>query len=289
MPKEKILYYQGFTIFLILNPVHFRESFYILNNFRCLAFIKAHEIYLQMRLILFLVLILSVNHCTAQFNDSTTHHIKFSPTGFINTTNSSRAYLLSNLLNFNTLKKNIALNTSASWIYGANQNALTNNDLSLHGDLNFFKPGKKLYYWTLANFDKVYSLKVNYRFQAGAGISYNFIDSPRLRINVSDGILYEKADITNETGKKIIYSIPRNSFRLLYKWSIKDRLVISGIHFYQPSLKSFDDYIIQSSSSLSVKLNQWLSFTSSLVYNKVTLTNRETLLFTYGLSLEKYF
>lgn len=193
------------------------------------------------------------------------------------------------LLNYNTLRKNIALNTSANWIYGSNQSALTNNDLSLHGDLNFFRHGKKLYYWTLANYDKIYSLKVNYRLQAGAGASYNFIDSPWLRINVSDGILYEKGDITNEAGKKIIYSIPRNSFRLLYKWSIKDRLVISGIHFYQPSLQSINDYIIQSSSSISIRLNQWLSFTSSLVYNKVTLTDRETLLFTYGLSLEKYF
>lgn len=242
-----------------------------------------------MRLSFLVTCICFIFSCEAQFNDSVTHHIKFSPTGFINKTKSSRAYLLSNLLNYNTLKKNVALNTSANWIYGSNQDALTNNDLALHGDLNFFNPGKKLSYWTLVNFDKTYSLKVNYRLQAGAGASYNFIDSPWLRINISDGILYEKGDITNEIGNKIIYSIPRNSFRLLYKWSIKDRFTISGIHFYQPSLKSLKDYIIQSSSNISIKLNDWLSFTSSLVYNKVMLTERETLLFTYGLSIEKYF
>lgn len=242
-----------------------------------------------MRITVFVILALSASYCSAQLNDSVTHHLKFTPTGIINKTNTGKSYLLSNQLNYNTIKKNIALNTAALWVYGANKDALTNNDLSLHADLDFFKHQKKLYYWTLVNFDKAYSLKINHRLQAGAGASYNFIDSPYLRINVSDGFLYEQGDIIDGSTEHKTYSTPRNSFRLLYRWTIKDRVSITGIHFYQPSLASIDDYVIQSTNNVSVKLNRWLSFTSSLIYNKVTTTKRETLLVTYGLSLEKYF
>ncbi len=225
----------------------------------------------------------------AQFNDSIKHYAKFASTGVINKTNTGSSYVLSNALNFNTRKKNTALNTSAAWVYGSNNGQLSNNDLAMHADLSLFNPPNKLSYWALVNFDKAYSLKVNYRLQAGAGVSYNFIDSPNLRINISDGILYEKSDLIegNDLHKK--YDIPRNSFRLLYRWNIKNRVTVTGIHFYQPSLLSIQDYIIQSNSTLSVKLYNWLSFTTTLVFNKVSATGRENLLLTYGLSFERYF
>ena len=103
------------------------------------------------------------------------------------------------------------------------------------------------------------------------------------------GILYEQGDLVDANLGHDIYNIPRNSFRLLYHWSLKDRLVIEGIHFFQPSFKDGNDYIIQSTSNISVKLKEWLSLTASLIYNKVSRTKRENLLVTYGITLEKYF
>lgn len=224
-----------------------------------------------------------------QFSDSVQHYVKVNAAGIINQAPTGSSYVLSNTLNFNVLKKSIALNTAAAWVYGVNQHSVSNNDLATHADLNFFRKGKKLSYWTLVNFDKIYSLRINYRLQAGAGVSYNFTDSPYLRINISDGLLYEAGDIKEGNTEHNTYSVPRNSFRLLYRWHIQNRLTVTGIHFYQPSLLSAKDYIIQSTNNVSVKLYQWLSLNANLVYNKATNTNRENLLITYGLSFEKYF
>lgn len=241
------------------------------------------------KLYLSALLLLSYTVTQAQFNDSTHYYFKLLSTGIINTTNDAKSYVLKNGFNFNAQKKKMSYNTFFNWIYGELQNDLTNNDFTAHGDVDFNKGITKLYYWGLVNYDKIYSLNINYRLQAGAGIAYNIIDSPDLRINVSDGIVYEKGDLQDATIGRDVYQVPRNSFRLSYKWDIANRLRVDGIHFYQPSLLSIKDYVIQSSSNLSVKLNQWLSITAALTYNRVSRTNRENLLFTYGLTIEKYF
>jgi len=243
----------------------------------------------MLRLIVFIALFFFSVSSYAQFSDTVHYYLRYSSTGIINHTNDASSYVLTNSLNFNTKKKNVVINTSASWVYGELQNTLTNNDFTAHGDVDFYKGTHKLYGWALITFDKSYSLKINSRIQAGAGLAYNFIDSPYLRINVSDGFLYEKGDIVDAEQCRDIYQMPRNSFRLKYHWSLKDRLIIDGTHFIQPSLLNIDDYIIQSWSSIGVKLRKWLSITASVSYNKVNRTGRETLLITYGLAVEKYF
>lgn len=227
--------------------------------------------------------------CAAQFNDTTHYHFKYLSAGIINKTDNSDSYVFNNAFNFNTQYKRLAYNTSVTWIYGTSQNTLTNNDLAAHGDVNFYKHGNKLYYWGLINFDKSYSLKITYRLQAGVGLAYNFIDSPAIKINVSDGFIYEKGNLIDATLGANIYDIPRNSLRLSYRFDLLKRIHIDGIHFYQPSLLALNDYIIQSTNNISVKLKDWLSLTASLVYNKVSRTQRENLLVTYGLTFEKYF
>ena len=240
------------------------------------------------KLLCIFLLFYAVN-CCAQFNDSVYHYIKFSTGGTITHTQDNSSFLMTNSFNYSIKKQSIALNTSAGWIYGTQQGDVTYNDVTVHGDVNFFKPGKKLYHWALMNFDKSYSLNVLYRVQAGAGLAYDFIDSPNLRINVSDGFLYEQSDIKNDDSTHDVSSTPRNSFRLLYKWNIKDRFSITGVHFIQPSLKNINDYIFQSSTILSFKIKKWLSFNGNFTYNRVSATKRENLLITYTIVAEKYF
>lgn len=242
-----------------------------------------------MRTLNLLLLLTIPSLCFAQFNDSIFYHLKFASTGVINKTNDGNSYVLSNALAFDTKKREISFNTGASWIYGAQQKNLTNNDFNIHGSMDIGKKLHKLYYWALLNYEKSYSLKINHRLQAGAGAAYNVIDSPFLKINISDGILYERGDLIDPDLGHDIYNIPRNSFRLLYHWSLKNRLIIDGAHFYQPSFKDVGDYILQSTNNVSVKLKEWLNITASLIYNKVSRTKRENLLITYGLTLEKYF
>ena len=66
-------------------------------------------------------------------------------------------------------------------------------------------------------------------------------------------------------------------------------IVLDGTDFLQNSLSKSDDYIVKLISNLSFKLNKLLSLTSSATYNKLNLTQKENLLITFGLSLEKYF
>lgn len=225
----------------------------------------------------------------AQLNDSVHYHLKYFSSGVINKTQETNSYVLNNALNFNVQHTKIGYNAMLGWVYGAQKKVITNNDFTGHADIDFLKKGKKLYYWGLVNFDKSYSLNINYRLQAGAGVAYNFIDSPSLKINVSDGFIYEKGDLIDVVRGRDVYQIPRNSFRLSYRWDLLNVVHIEGIHFYQPSLLAINDYIIQSTNSLSIRLKKWLSINGTLIYNKVSRTQRDNLLITYGLTVEKYF
>ena len=235
------------------------------------------------------ILTLVVCATNAQFNDTVKHYIRFASTGVINNTNNAKSYVLNNGLNFNAQQKHVNYNTFFSWIYGAQQNVLTNNDFNAAANIDINKHIHKLYYWGLLNFDKSYSLNITYRVQVGAGIAYTFIDSPYLKINLSDGFLYERGNLIDAEIGKNVYQVPRNSLRLTYHYTILNKVEIDGAHFYQPSLLSIKDYIIQSNSTVSVKLNQWLSISGTFVYNVVSQTQRNNLLFTYGLTAEKYF
>lgn len=224
----------------------------------------------------------------AQFNDSTFYHINYTSTGVLNKTNDNNSFLLTNALRFNVSKKSVTVNFNTTWLYGEQRQALTNNDLSSTLDFNLYKSIPHFYYWGLASFDKSYSLKINHRLQAGLGGAYNVIDQKNAFFGISDGILYEQSDLQQPTGRDK-YETLRNSFRLRFRWVILDRLVLDGTNFLQNSLSKKNDYIIKAVDNVSVKLTTWFSLTASFNYNKINRTNRESLLMTYGVTIDKYF
>ncbi len=182
------------------------------------------------------------------------------------------------------------MNFIASWIYGQQQKKLlTNNDFTSTFDINFYDKKKRFYYWGLADFDASYSLKINQRYQAGAGVGYNILKDTNAYLNLSDGILYEKSDLSDTVSTHHQYETFRNSFRLRYHFIIWKVLVLDGTNFYQNSLSHRDDYIIKLNNSLSVKLKKWLAITTSVIYNKVSRTQSESFLLNYGITIEKYF
>jgi hypothetical protein len=239
---------------------------------------------------LFTLLIIAVSlPVFAQFNDTINYYVNHTSTGVINKTNDGSSYVLNNGLKFNIYKKSASLNTTNTWIYGKNQNGLTNNDYSAVIDLNLFKNARHLYYWALGNFDKSYSLKINHRLQAGTGIGYYVIDHKTFVMQLSDGLLYENSDLYDSETSSNKNEILRNSFRIKFRLVVKEILTIDGSDFLQNSLRDKDDYIIKSNTNLSLKLQKWLSLTVSFTYNKLNVTGRENLLLTYGLTLERYF
>jgi hypothetical protein len=240
-------------------------------------------------IILFFVFIFLSFISFGQFNDSIYHHFTFASSGTINKTQETSSYVLTNATGYEVNKKKIGFNAGASWIYGQQDKKLSNNDVSVSSNLDFLKNVQKLYYWALLNFDESYSLKINYRFQSGVGVGYTFVNNPSLDLVVSDGFLYETSDLTDPVLGKDIYQTMRNSFRVKYKWSFKNTIILQGTDFIQPSLISLKDYILKFTNQLSVKLNKWLSINAAMAFNKISRTNRENLLITYGVTIDKYF
>ncbi|NOT77327.1 MAG: DUF481 domain-containing protein [Cyclobacteriaceae bacterium] len=244
----------------------------------------------RLRSLLILLIIALCHPCFSQFNDSTHYYFSYASTGSINKTNAGNSYLLSNFLKFNISKDKIEVNTNNSWVYGQQQATVTNNDYSSSLDFNYLKNQQRLYYWGLLNYDISYSLKINNRFQGGLGIAYSFVNTKNAHLIISDGFLYETGDLIDPELGNVVYNTFRNSLRIKFRWDIKDELiVIDGSDFYQPSLSSGTDYVIKSNTNLHIKIKKWLSFTTSITYNRLSLNSRENLLITYGLRAEKYF
>lgn len=223
-----------------------------------------------------------------QFSDSVFYYVGYTSTGSFNKTTSNSAYLFNNVLRMGTKKRDLVMNSATKWLYGAQNEKLTNNDFSSLWDLNVYKTFPHFYYWGLLSYNKSYSLKINHQVQSGLGIAYNVIDKPNLVVNVSDGFIYDYSDLNTTEGSKN-YGTPRNSFRLHIKWHLKDRVQFRGNGFVQNSLQNPDDYIIKSDVGLSFKVKKWLSLTSSLTYNRMTRTATENLFVTFGLSVESFF
>lgn len=240
-----------------------------------------------------LVLFLLWTSCytaVAQYSDSVHYYLGYTGSGNINQTNDGRSYLLNNTLKAGIRQKKISFNLTNSWIYGAQNKKLTNNDFMSALDVNFFTAIPHFYYWGLGNYVSSYSLKVNNQVQGGAGAAYNFIDTKDNYLNLSDGILYEQSDLYLKDTIRDVYTTFRNSLRLSFKFSlVKDIVIVNGTGFLQNSLSYRDDYIIRCNAGLAVKLKKWLALTTGVTYNRFNRTSRENMLFTYGLTIERYF
>jgi len=250
------------------------------------AFVPAQEMKGH---ILILTILLS-SPALAQFNDTINYYANYTSTGVINKTNDGSSYVLNNNAKFSLAKKHMSFNMNTGWIYGEQLGVQTNNDVLSTVDANLYKTFKHFYYWGLSAFEKSYSLKINRRYQGGLGVGYNLLDRKNAVFIVSDGILYEKSSLTqnDELGRRD-YETFRNSFRIKFRFVFRERVTLDGFDFLQHSLSEKSDYIIKSNTNLSIKIQKWLSFTASLTYNKLNLTRSENLLFTYGLTFEKYF
>ena len=228
----------------------------------------------------------------AQFNDSTHYYTNYTSTGSINKGSGVNTYLLNNLLKFQEQKKSVVLNFVNNWVYGRSNSTLTNNDFSSTLDFDLHKSIPHFYYWGLANYNTSISLRINRQILAGLGGAYSVVDKKNEILNFSDGLMYDASDLylTYLPGSpRYEYKTMRNSFRVMFKFTIKNIFVVDGSDYVQNSLSHFNDYIFRTTTNMSIKVNKWLAFTTSLNYNKMTTTHSENLLFTYGLTLEKYF
>jgi len=225
----------------------------------------------------------------AQFSDSTHYYTNFTTSGSINKTNDAIAYLMNDGFKFIIKKKSVWFNFDNNWVYGKQNSALTNNDYSSVFEVNVYETFPHFFYWGLANYNTSYSLKINNELQAGGGVAYSILDHKNAYLNLSDGVLYDASDLTLPDNNRDVYHTYRNSFRLSFKFTIADKFAVDSKSFLENSFQSSADYIIKSTTNVSFKLNKWLNLTSALTYNRQNRTQSENLLFTYGLTFERYF
>ena len=225
----------------------------------------------------------------AQFNDSTHYYLTFNGSGNINKTQSSDSYILNNGFRFSVKDKKVVLNFNNSWLYGKQNDRLSNNDYSSGLDFNLSQEKTGLYYWGLGNYVTSYSLKVINQLQSGIGAAYTFFSNDKYELNISNGILYETSTIRLTDSTKESYQTFRNSLRLHFKYALGKSVMIDGLGFLQNSLNYRNDYIIRANSSLSFRINKWLSLNTVLKYNQIEKTQRQNLLLSYGFKAETYF
>lgn len=224
-----------------------------------------------------------------QFSDSTPYYAGLSASGIYNRTNTSRYYLLNNGISLSARRKDLRYNALGKWLYGRQNEQLSNNDVLSTIDVDLYKTLPHFYYWGLFNYTSSYSLRIRTQLQAGLGGAYNIIDCKNTTLNISEGLLYEYSDIILEDSSIQKYSTPRNSLRIKVRLGIGKVLSFSGTGFYQPSLEYAHDYIIRSDLSLGLKILKWFSLTTSLTYNEMSRTGTRNLFFSYGLTIEQYF
>lgn len=241
------------------------------------------------KLLLIALLISLFLQAFSQFNDTTHYYVAFNGTGNINKTNTGDSYVLNNGLKFSVREKRVILNFSSGWLYGRQDQKLTNNDYSTSLDFNLNQKKTGFYYWGLGNYTTSYSLKIINQMQTGLGVAYTFFDDGKNQMNLSNGILYETNKIRLTDSTTLNYQTYRNSLRLYFKFTLGNAIVFDGIGFLQNSLNYKDDYIIKANSSLSFKINKWLSLSTMARFNKIEKTDRQNLLLSYGLKAERYF
>jgi hypothetical protein len=225
---------------------------------------------------------------TVRISDSIRYHLAITSTGSFNQSQKASTYLMNNAFRLNAVHRLFSVNVFGSYVYGLSGQSLTNNDMIASVDGNYYLHPSKFFLWILINYTSSYSLQIKGLFQSGAGIAYDFIKTKENRLNISDGIIYEKDNLYIDTAFDI-YSTFRNSFRFAFKWTIINKVIIEGSNFLQNSFSNKDDYIIRSNLTLLVNLNKWLSLTSAFIYNRFNRTGRENILLTYGLRIEKDF
>jgi len=225
---------------------------------------------------------------TVRLSDSVKFHLAITSTGSFNQSEKTSTYLMNNAFRLNAVHRLFSVNVFGSYVYGLSGQSLTNNDMIASVDGNYYLPHSKFFLWILVNYTSSYSLQIKGLFQSGAGVAYDFIKTKNNRLNLSDGIIYEKDNLYIDTAFDI-YSTFRNSLRFAFKWTIINKVVFEGSNFLQNSFSDKDDYIIRSNLALLINLNKWLSVTSAFIYNRFNKTGRQNILLTYGLRIEKDF
>lgn len=163
-------------------------------------------------------------------------------------------------------------------IYSESNGVQNNEEYS--GGVKFdYKPKNKLTPFILLSLYKNQFKKIDMRLSALAGakyVIYRGLDSLNKVVSdysISAAIEYDKDKYTKYTDSEgiEIQKDPKEKMRLSIRPKIKQRLssniYFEHITFYQPNMKDFDDYLLNSITSISTKITKKIDFGISYEYD----------------------
>jgi hypothetical protein len=236
--------------------------------------------------LIFLVCFLAAD---AQLSDSTGNYLAYAFTGNYNQANKVAGFLSSHSVAFGHRSDAWACHLNLKHLYGRQRQELTNNDLTVHFDVNRYAFVPRFYFWGLASYGAVYSLKVHTQFQTGAGAAYDLISTGGIEVNVSDGLLYDYSDVDLSESTRLVRQTPRNSLRLRLRLKAGVHGSLQSAYMLQNSLEHGNDLIHKAETTIMVRIRGQLSARFHVQYCGMSSTDRETLLAVFGLHFSRSF
>lgn len=246
-----------------------------------------------MRIILFLLLLISVNFISqniySQIHDSSSGWSGLiSSEGLYQSGNTSK-FFVQGKGEIKRDRDNLETMLNASIGYGESKGKKDDNSLSSAFTADFFYKNT-FSPFVLQYVEYSFAKGIDIRSQTGAGIKYLFIKAPENKSSVSLAFIYDYTNLVSKPGN-YNSSILRLSFRLKTKQKIFQSKVIFGFTgFYQPSITDFSASNIRIETNLEIpvvygifaRVNYLYSFEDVVSTGRKRLDNKLTFGFGIG-------
>jgi len=149
----------------------------------------------------------------------------------------------------------------------------------------YFKPENKFYPFAIAYISTNYRRKIDFRYFAGAGLTYQLIANKKNTLKLSESIVYEETKFNTTS-----FNFPEyNGDNTINVW--RNTLYLAGWHklfdgkiklfydgYYQPAFSKMENFRTQFDIGIEIPIWKGLAFTSLFTQtreNVVSLTNRQ--------------
>jgi len=241
------------------------------------------------------------NAAVAQINESDTlsFQLKTSFTGNYQTGNLTVLTVRSRLDAAVKFSENVVFKTQNSSLYQEFFNNKADNDIFSRNYL-YYKPQNKIYPYAIAYVSSNYRRKVDLRYFAGLGLTYQPIKSKNNVLKISANALYEQSDFSVRIFNDAFYNgTPQikvwraTAFVSGFSWLFERRLRLYYDAFWQPALDKISNYRAQVDIGIDFPIWKGLAFNALYTYsheNVVPINTKTTdNILTFGLSYSQQF
>jgi hypothetical protein len=244
----------------------------------------------------FLVLLITAKNTHAQLNESDTvkFQLRTSVTGNYQQGNVEVLTLRSKLDFTFSPVRDFVFKSQNSSLYQAFYSTKADNDIFSRNYL-YYKPQKKVYPFAITYISTNYRRKIDNRYFAGAGVTWQLINKANHVIKLSASVIYERSafyttvfNYTEYNGNKNI-KLWRGTFYIGgWSYTAAKHIRLYYDAFYQPALNNKHNYRLQADIGLDFPVWKGLSFTAlyTLTHENVVVKNikQDDRILTFGLA-----